>query len=565
MCAEIITLLLRNLPDCVWWVDYTTTPVTMNFGARSSLPALAIAVVSGAPSSGFTAKRRDDLLVPAVILKYQETITVDGLSTSHLTVDNYPPTVMESTPGVLINTIDLTGGHATYQKEEVTTRARPVTGLEVGAMAWLLKHNSLLKSLDYSNMTMTGLVTTVNPDDPAAVDLDSNTLAEELLTGAVTPWMKTNDSILAIDASLLCQVSYSGDDDATLAYFTNQPQPGTAQVPVQCKITNAQTQTYQELTAFQQAEAPPIGLAEYLFGVLSALHFEGTLELTNLEATNPLPIGCVFNTTDGNAQWRSMNALVLKVDIDVDAGKTKITFGPTVSLDANDLVDLIRAQSAPLYSWQLNQRTTGTAGAENAVIGHAHSSAAASNSPLIPTPTPFMIFIRPAPVAEGEAPSGDFQAKVILNSNLLKTVTPGDNQVITGLDSWFTFYPGEDMIWLEVSCDETSTPTGATIKSVGMGDDWDPADPPQPSRRGSGAIEYHRDTDDDGNVFYTQTLSRVALFESTGGDIESQVNKQLVSTPLLWTPDTYTGPTADDDEVTFGYYKPVAHGAQTAS
>lgn len=76
---------------------------------------------------------------------------------------------------------------------------------------------------------------------------------------------------------------------------------------------------------------------------------------------------------------------------------------------------------------------------------------------------PFKVTIRPKE-------SGGFEAKVNINSSLMKSLRPDDRQVISGLDTWFNCI-ANDVIWLGiVFTPGTSTIESASIDSYGQGD-----------------------------------------------------------------------------------------------
>jgi hypothetical protein len=77
---------------------------------------------------------------------------------------------------------------------------------------------------------------------------------------------------------------------------------------------------------------------------------------------------------------------------------------------------------------------------------------------------PFKVLMRPKGESEGE-----YEAKVVLESTLYKSLRPNDKQAITGLDTWFPLI-GNDAIWLGVIFDENGEITFAQIDSWGSGD-----------------------------------------------------------------------------------------------
>jgi len=231
--------------------------------------------------------------------------------------------------------------------------------------------------------------------------------------------------------------SYSGSDPATAAQFQGQGNgiPGTRTDYIEITGTNASTQTYKELTSLQEAEPVPVGLAKKIYDGLSQLHYEGTFELTEDECSGYIPLGAKFNTIDGRDEWKTMDALVLRVVENIDDGKTEVTFGPPITLTAGDYVELLRAQRGRLFSTRLNQRTTGDAGSSNVVIGHLHSPVSSVTSPAAGAYSPsdpFAITSRIDPVSKAK------QIKVQLKSTLYKSPSKGDNIALTGLDTWIT-------------------------------------------------------------------------------------------------------------------------------
>ncbi len=136
-----------------------------------------------------------------------------------------------------------------------------------------------------------------------------------------------------------------------------------------------------------------------------------------------------------------------------------------------------------------------------------------------------------------------FQAKVELNSSLMKSIKADDRQIITGLDEWFDYTPGGDFIWLEITLNGYGGTTAATINSYGLGGAWAPGDGPQAYGTNSGPFEYDTYYDGFGNPYYSQYIARIGIFQSTYSSVEPYpiLDNQLLNTHLCMEGDIWTG------------------------
>ena len=220
--------------------------------------------------------------------------------------------------------------------------------------------------------------------------------------------------------------------------------------------------------------------AKALWTALAQLHLQGTAIIVESECSDQLPVGCVFNTSDGNPDWQTMNALVLSVEEDIATGTTTVQFGPPGYLTLEDMEALFRANLGRLPSFKLSQRQTGVLTAGSNVIGNKHAAdthvVTIPGSPSTPQAFPFQVIWRNNPAD----PTGNtFQAKVQLNSNLLLSSNLYDTTPITGLDTWFAL-DANDTIWLSAAVSSLAvTPGTPTIHSYGMGNsDYSPGATP---------------------------------------------------------------------------------------
>lgn len=147
------------------------------------------------------------------------------------------------------------------------------------------------------------------------------------------------------------------------------------------------------------------------------------------------------------------------------------------------------------------------------------------------------------------------QASVYWNSSLLQNSILNNIQVINGLansngnPNWFTFIPGNDLIWLEGIINPVGSAIGtpvvssAKINSYGLGGTWGKGDLPGEYGSGHGPFEYQLTFDANGNSIFTQYLFRIQIFESTTSSVAPfpVSNIQLLNQNLIMQGDNYVG------------------------
>lgn len=392
-CSELVDYCLKWIADGGIWFDYSQPVPVLNCAQRPTWVKKTIAVLAGANIQGFNPKPLYKLQVPAVVLKYDETNTKDGQTYASQIVDIWPKDAPNPKARNLVMNLDLVGGEATFTKQPVTVRPRPIVFDDAIAISWLKKHLTDLFNTDPSrpiydtaHINLTALSTAIDPDDPEATHPDTgfalNAMTQELVTGQIADWMKTSGNIYACKATVWVTLTYTGSDAATLTQFNSD---GTKLVGITIIVTNASTQIYQELTSLRASEPPPSGLAQMIYEQLRPLQWQGDLQLIEDECSDPLPVGCIFNTTDGRAAWQTMNAQVVQVEEDIDEGKTNIHFDAPLLLSAEDELDLYRANRGTVFTWRLQERTDGKSQGPVTVQGANHTPISSLILPPIPS------------------------------------------------------------------------------------------------------------------------------------------------------------------------------------
>lgn len=523
-CADIIRLLLKYSPSAIAWVDSTTTPPTVNIAQRESLGGTSSKTIPvfPDPTSGvtivgdFTPKPRYDIQVPVVVAKFQKTATVNGATYSELFVDSYPAApagitteAWVSQPRAWVQTVDLVGSSSTTQTVNLTCKSRPVAASDGVAVSWALGNplfswlkqqvqptagGPVIAAYDYTKIQVAYINTVIDPNDPLnlpggnPLDVplpDCHTLVNELVTGSVAQWMTDDQNYVSAKVLIEVWLNYTGTDPATMALFVQNPHipqqrvaPGKGYIVkfYPCKVTNADTGPYTQLTSFTGGEAVPTGFAQYLYNEMAPLHFQGGITFKESECSDQLPLGCVFNTSDGLTSWRSMNALVTAVDEDIDNGTTPVQFGPPLMLGLNDLAELFRAQLGLIPTYKLNQRTTGVLATATQVQDPIH----AADTSICGPPDP-----RPAVPWEPTFDPKGTGWTILLNPNskLQNSETQGDITAISNILTPLSVNPNYtgpygigDLVYLEVSVTNGTQVTGA-IKTASGGGMFDPTLP----------------------------------------------------------------------------------------
>jgi hypothetical protein len=513
-CADIIRLMMKYSPDAVAWMDYSTSPPTLNIDKRANLDAKTISVLNGLLVGAFNPTPRYDLQVPVVVAKWEQKQSIDGTTYDFTTVDSYPPAPVgvdqgawESQPRAWAQTIDLLGGETTQQSVAIGTIPRPVTAADVAALNWALKKQPNLTATkgipyvdvgaplyDTANMVVDFVNTVIDAADPLndpnqnpnnitirGGNNDCPQLVNELLTGQFPPWLQEDPNDLdTAKVRIEVHLKYTGTDPATQVLFWQDPtnsqniiKDGTGVYIFfwTGKVTNADTQTYSQLTSWAEAEPVPVGYAEQLYNALAQLHFQGDLIMIEQECSDQLPIGCIFNTTDGNPDWQAMDALVLGVTEDIDLGTTSVQFGPPLMLGLGELEELFRANLGRLPSWKLSQRTSGVLTAASNVIGAEH---AADTHVINPQSAPGVG--KPLPWAPTITKVGGLYVLQIGPGLLMKSQVLNDSMAISNLSpsTLAINQNAPDFAYLEVAVSNLEPTGNGTVNSGSAGGTFDP-------------------------------------------------------------------------------------------
>src|SRR6202453_4129924 len=331
--------------------------------------------------------RRDDLIPPAINLKYRVTVSSESQKSVHVihdiccniplaaggsavvegigyvgdleslaqfvagsgTIDSTDQATLQSfarRPGTPAATIDLEGPNITQQA--IVSSAIPVTS---GVLSAPGSDGGFWTTVfpDLKNVASLAFYNADNPppvcdDTDPAVDL--TTYGYRLIDGAIAGWMTTSGGSPALAKQVTVKAWFTYQDQAvghaTVALDTAAYHEKT----IRLTLGNLPTGTYQIATP---GEVIPYGLAGFIYNIESIPQYQGNYTIVEQDITDQCPMGNNLNLTGSLAEWATMNACVQEIEYDLDTGRTTLTFGPAAHLGAQDFVERLRVNRGPRW------------------------------------------------------------------------------------------------------------------------------------------------------------------------------------------------------------------------
>lgn len=348
LCSEVIQTQMKWIPDGVLWFDYEQSPPMLKINRRGDLPVRTLDFKSPFVS-GVTLTPRNDLQVPVVVFKYEQTNSTNGTEWLATAFDVFPAPAGGGPPytiaqvnaaerkfGALVQTLDLAGYQVSYARSTLKTAT-----WNGGNSAWLKAHLSWLQGSNLS--AISGFAEKLVYEDGQEYDFATNTgpvptFTKELVSGSIVPgFMHNGQAIVGARYTLVGKVSYTANDGTgETGKVKDQP------YSIQFLATNAVDGNYSAITSYQEGDPVPAGLAQTIYEGLSELQYEGTIQLRAEDPNLEVTVGTVVNIVNGQAGWATMKALVQSVAVDVFRGTKTITVGVAKHLTSGDLLALLR-------------------------------------------------------------------------------------------------------------------------------------------------------------------------------------------------------------------------------
>lgn len=359
---EALRLVRAWCPDVATRVDYTADPPAVHFVKRSNAAVHSLPVEAAANALDIRPLYASQ--VGSVVIRYVTRNTVDGEVVPSITTDAYPEGSTGKERRAVVLSVDLAG--AARQSQYLQT-----VNIEPDANWWWKRHAGWLH--DVTDLVIEEGAIKVPAADGSAVD-GPNTYGwvREIVAGAVPGWIPEDDHVSGT-VRVTATASYTKDGVA---------QTGKKLMAnVQATSLGGGTYWHEDRSA---VESVPLGLAEAYYGSTNPLQWAGQYVIDEDEVTLTLPRpASVLNLTGGAAAargWTTMKAQVQDVTVDVQQGRTSITFGAPEHLGLQDLIGQMRSRSG-LSESQTRLERAGQAGAGGA-IGPQRMAGAA----LVPEP-----------------------------------------------------------------------------------------------------------------------------------------------------------------------------------
>ncbi len=354
--AGVVEKCLQLSPDCTLYFDYTTTSggsprPTVHVRKRANLTPVSLAIANGTDHRSLQITPREDLVPRAVLIYFKVTSQYNGAAFVNFTVQKYGPHGANSGSDpdagsrVLLQTLEMVGSSFQQTSNEITTRACDANhGTSATRRDWWAAHVNWLAD--------TTLITDVTIDSPTFEDDDGNTISSplgsypnELVEGGLTDWMVLVDDVTAADGitvTIKATATFTRKDKASASgALLAVEKPQSKPISTRVTLTNASTGVYTNTNSYA-AETIPTGLAQKIYGALSAVHYEGEHVLVESYPTNQLTLANTLNLTGGHADWTTMIASVQGITKNFGLGITNIKFGAPTHLSAGDLLAIFR-------------------------------------------------------------------------------------------------------------------------------------------------------------------------------------------------------------------------------
>lgn len=350
-CLEVILRMLRFSPDVVAFWDHAGPQPTLRFRSQSNLVPVSIAIrqreaeaTTDYEVEGLDIVKRNDLTVPAVVIRYESVNEFDGQTLMGLTVDAWPVGQTGMKLGTPVATIQLDG----YIQNDVqgTIITSPI---DYTSADWWKGRLENLNHESVKNLVIN------NPQRGSIAPL-----GHELIDGDIADWMggQTEEETITAEASY--DVLHEGQDEPSK--FPLAP------ISIKLKATDLASGLYRKVADFTPGEPVPIGLAKFLYDAANAVAFDGGLTITETECSGLVTMGNCVNVTNGRAEWATMNALVQQIVENIDRGQTVITIGPRKHLERDDIMAILRFNRTRVHLTSISQRTTGRASGQKIVL-----------------------------------------------------------------------------------------------------------------------------------------------------------------------------------------------------
>lgn len=349
-CAEIIRAALRWAPDATtgWYYGEEPDAVPMlRVATRAGATARTIDLADHASVNLITITARDDLRRDCVKIYYEITSTDAGETYTAMQLD----AAGSGSPfRTLKATLPLSGPQIQRQTQYLETAA-----ISESSDAWWSRHVPSLGEASEVSIADGAI---------APAEAEGGSFSRVIIDGQVPGWLDDPESPVSGSMRVSAKATYKvTKEDGSEVSFKDDP------VSVVLGCTSLGTDTYSRVTSYTEGEPVPTGVAAALLAALGVLQYDGKIKIKQRECSFIARPGDVLNLTNGLTAWATARMQVQKVDENIDAGETTITFGPPKHLSPQDIVEMLRTLRGKPPVYNLNERASGKAGDGNKTQG----------------------------------------------------------------------------------------------------------------------------------------------------------------------------------------------------
>src|ERR1017187_1888121 len=374
-CDEAIKNQMQWVQDGVVKVDETQNPPKFYFYSRFGdtaftssptvqLPRVTLKLGTGKAGeqvnvASESIKALSKLVVPQVIVNYEQEEQIAGVKYINLVTDTYPPTPDGGSQlNILTMTVNLLGTNASDQIATVESRDISYYGDADWIARFSEDHPYLTRCTD---VKLGSIVIT----DDSGVGISP--LPYELLNhGTVHSWMKAGGTAAQKQrVRITGYLSYTDEFGNILDILHGK------ELSVSTELTNLPSGTYQKINLTQTPDPVPglvsagpgganpvwnydaglvttygLSLAYWFYTILKVLQWEGEIAVDDNQSDGEVSrtdfMGVALNVLNGMPAWATMDALVQTVSEDLESGKVSVSFGQNKLLSAGKLLDLAR-------------------------------------------------------------------------------------------------------------------------------------------------------------------------------------------------------------------------------
>lgn len=363
---QALKMAARLAPDLGTWVDYTTSPPTVNFVRRTTATEHTTAVIEHADS--FSLEPLHEQLVPAVVINYNKTVFIDNVPYNGSSVDKAPAEATGDEENALVAALDLrdsrlvTGAAvpALTQSQDIGTENIDASSFSFWEGLWpALAGRNEAATLTDGTESPSGLRRIVSGAQPGWAGSAQQVTVTAIFNGVVAGQTYVNKQLVAVvNGSSLSSGTYTREG-TTGGGGAGGSDPG---------------------------ETAPTGIAALLLSALSVLQWSGRHLRTAEEADWSIkPSHVVSFSGTAESAHATARAQVVSVSIQPSNGTRELNFGPSPVLPFDDLIEVLRSQST-LQVGASADDIAGTSGEGSDVTHSVLGSGMGPGGGMVPTP-----------------------------------------------------------------------------------------------------------------------------------------------------------------------------------